>query len=206
MLQLEDVTLAYGDNVLLRHFDLTVNRGEMVCLQGGSGCGKTSLLRAVMGFVPVRQGRVVVDGLPLGASTVDGIRRRMAYLPQELSLPAHWVHEMVAMPFRLKANRGCRFSKELLLAEWEKMGLDAALYEQAVSEISGGQRQRMMLCVSAMLNKPLILADEPTSALDSDSALRVLAYFREKADAGTAILMVSHDEAFARGCDRIVRL
>ncbi|MGG6496101.1 UNVERIFIED_CONTAM: ATP-binding cassette domain-containing protein, partial [Bacteroidetes bacterium 56_B9] len=76
------------------------------------------------------------------------------------------------------------------------------LYYKRVNEISGGQRQRMMIAVASMIGKPLTIVDEPTSALDSGSAEKVLSFFRRQTENGSAILTVSHDKRFANGCDR----
>ena len=84
----------------------------------------------------------------------------------------------------------------------EELGLERELYYKRVNEISGGQRQRMMIAVASMTNKPLIIVDEPTSALDSGSTERVLAFLRHQTRKGTSVLAVSHDMGFAKGCDR----
>ena len=89
---------------------------------------------------------------------------------------------------------------------WDMLGLSHDLYESKTSYLSGGQRQRILLSVCALLGRKLIMADEPTSALDADSMKRVVAFFRELASEGAAILSVSHDRDFMASCDRIVRL
>ena len=107
------------------------------------------------------------------------------------------------LPFGLKkANRTTPFSETQLFNCFEELGLEGELYYKRVNEISGGQRQRMMIAVASMINKPLIIVDEPTSALDSGSTERVLAFLRHQTRKGTAVLAVSHDKDFAEGCDR----
>ena len=113
-----------------------------------------------------------------------------------------WVKDMVQLPFGLKANRGTPFSETRLFACFEDLGLEQELYYKRVNEISGGQRQRMMIAVASMIGKPLTIVDEPTSALDSGSAEKVLSFFRRQTENGSAILTVSHDKRFANGCDR----
>ena len=146
--------------------------------------------------------RIVLDGIPLDKGNVDVVRKQTAWIPQELALPLEWVKDMVQLPFGLKANRGTPFSETRLFACFEDLGLERELYYKRVNEISGGQRQRMMIAVASMIGKPLTIVDEPTSALDSGSAEKVLSFFRRQTEKGNTILTVSHDKRFADGCDR----
>lgn len=202
MLQIENASIAYGDRVLFSGFNLELHGGEMASISGPSGCGKTSLLNAVLGFIPLREGSITVNGILLGKSTIDHIRKHTAWIPQELALPSEWVKEMVKIPFELKANRVAPFSEERLLICFEELGLERGLYEKRVNEISGGQRQRMMIAVAAMMNKPLMVVDEPTSALDAEATGKVLAFLHRQTEKGSAVLAVSHDEVFTSGCQK----
>lgn len=206
MLHINNACIAFGAEVLFSGFNMKLERGETACIVGQSGCGKTSLLNAVMGFVPLKEGSIQVGEILLDISTIDSVRRQIAWIPQELALPFEWVKEMVALPFGLKVNRSVPFSEERLFAYLYELGLEHELYTKRVNEVSGGQRQRIMLAVAAMLNKPLIIIDEPTSALDADSTGRVLSFFRRQAEKGTAVLAVSHDKDFASGCHYLIEL
>ncbi len=206
MLKMESASLRIGGRLLFRDFGLQVRAGEWVCVTGESGCGKTSLLRAALGFLPLEAGRVFVGGEELTEHTVDRIRGCTAYVPQELFLPAESVDGMLRLPFNLKANRGGGFSEEKLFRLWALLGLERDLVHRKVVQLSGGQRQRIILSMAAMLGKRLLLADEPTSALDEDSVGRVSALFLRLKAGGTAVLSVSHNRAFLAACDRVVRL
>lgn len=206
MLHINNACIAFGAEVLFSGFNMKLERGETACIVGQSGCGKTSLLNAVMGFVPLKEGSIQVGEILLDISTIYSVRRQIAWIPQELALPFEWVKEMVALPFGLKVNRSVPFSEERLFAYFDELGLEHELYTKRVNEVSGGQRQRIMLAVAAMLNKPLIIIDEPTSALDADSTGRVLSFFRRQAEKGTAVLAVSHDKDFASGCHYLIEL
>ncbi len=202
MLQIENAGIAYGNNVLFSGFNLLLNKGEIVSISGPSGCGKTSLLNAILGFIPLKEGRIILNGILLNKENVDKVRKQIAWIPQELALPLEWVRDMVQLPFGLKANRSTPFSESRLFACFEDLGLERELYDKRVNEISGGQRQRMMIAVASMIGKPLIIVDEPTSALDSGSSEKVISFFRKQAEKGSAVLTVSHDKRFADGCDR----
>lgn len=206
MLYINNACIAFGTEVLFSGLNLNLERGETACIVGQSGCGKTSLLNAVMGFVPLKEGTIKVGDTLLDKSTIDIVRRQIAWIPQELALPFEWVKEMVALPFDLKINRSVPFSEERLYDYFDELGLEHELYGKRVNEVSGGQRQRIMLAVAAMLNKPLIIIDEPTSALDAGSTDKVLAFFRRQAEKGAAVLAVSHDKDFASGCHYLIEL
>ncbi|WP_285828177.1 ATP-binding cassette domain-containing protein [Bacteroides acidifaciens] len=206
MLHINNACITFGTEVLFSGFNLKLGRGETACIVGQSGCGKTSLLNAVMGFVPLKEGTIRVGEIFLDISTIDSVRRQIAWIPQELALPFEWVKEMVALPFELKVNRSVPFSEERLFACFDELGLDHELYTKRVNEVSGGQRQRIMLAVAAMLDKPLIIIDEPTSALDSGTTDKVLSFFRRQAEKGAAVLAVSHDKDFASGCHYVIEL
>ena len=206
MLHINNACIAFGTEVLFSGFNLNLEQGETACIVGQSGCGKTSLLNAVMGFVPLREGTIKVGGTLLDISTIDVVRRQIAWIPQELALPFEWVKEMVSLPFELKVNRSVPFSEERLFMCFDELGLEHELYFKRVNEVSGGQRQRIMLAVAALLNKPLIVIDEPTSALDTGSTDKVLAFFRRQAEKGAAVLAVSHDKDFASGCHYLIEL
>ena len=206
ILDLKDIYLNYGDKVIFERFNMSVDKGEIVCIAGESGCGKTSILNAILGFVVVKSGNIVVDNIEMSPVTVDRIRQRIAWLPQELALPSEWVSEMVQLPFSLKANRNLKYNKEKLLECFRIIGLNDDLLNKRVSEISGGQRQRIMIAISSLLDKPLIIADEPTSALDAASASKVMNFFRLQAQNGKAILLVSHDKQVASFADKHIIL
>lgn len=206
MIEAKNISINFGDQVLFRNLDLHINRGKSVCICGHSGSGKTSLLKAILGFTPICEGIIKVDELVLTSKTVDQIRKKIAWIPQELALPSEWVSEMVQIPFDLKANRETGFNKEVLMNYFALLGLDEDLYQKRVNEISGGQRQRIMLAVTALLNKPILIVDEPTSALDLVSCNRVIDFFKTLCRNGTTILTVSHDKQFAFGCDFIFNL
>ena len=124
MLHIENICIAFGTEVLVSGFNMKLERGETACIVGQSGCGKTSLLNAIMGFVPLKEGIIRIGGMVLDKSTIDTVRRQIAWIPQELALPFEWVKEMVALPFGLKVNRSVPFSEERLFACFDELGLE----------------------------------------------------------------------------------
>ena len=204
--EMKDASLALEGKNLFHNLSFVVSGGEMLCVMGESGCGKTTLLRCILGFQPLDEGAVSIGGTELTPLSAEYMRSMMAYIPQEMNLPCNTVAELVALPYQLRVNRDKRFSKEALMDQWQRLRLDEALYGKQLSEVSGGERQRIMLSMVGMLDKKVVLVDEPTSALDVESSLLVAGYLQGLAKRGTAIIAVSHDRAFAGQCDKTLML
>ena len=195
MLHINNACIAFGTEVLFSGFSMKLERGETACIVGQSGCGKTSLLNAVMGFVPLKEGFIQVGETLLDISTIDSVRRQIAWIPQELALPFEWVKEMVALPFGLKVNRSVPFSEERLFTCFDELGLEHELYTKRVNEVSGGQRQRVAIA-RAIINQPrVVLLDEPLSALDLKLRTEMQYELRElQKRLGITFVFVTHDQ------------
>ena len=202
MISLSNASITFGDRLLFTDLNLTVDRGQLVGVSGESGCGKTSLLRAILGFVPLTSGSIEVCGCPLDVAHIHEIRRQTAYVPQELQPPAEDGAALIALTHALSVNRTLEASLSLA-----SLGLDASLLTLPAAKLSGGQRQRLLLAAALSLPKPLLLLDEPTSALDEDSMQRVaLALLRACHEDGRAALVVSHNPSLLAFCDKVITL
>ena len=206
ILKVNNLNVAYNNHIVIRDFSMQLRRGEMVAITGASGSGKSSLLRALMGFVPLTSGEIIFDGAQMHKGQMEKLRRQTAFLPQDLSFPCEWVSEVLETPFLFKNNKNTTVTKEMWQDSFQRLGLDEEIMDKRLNEISGGQRQRMLFAVIAMLDKELILLDEPTSALDSGSAMLVTEFIKEMCESGNSILAVTHDKQFAAECDRIINI
>ena len=151
MLQIEDASIAYGNDVLFSNFNLQLERGEIASISGSSGCGKTSLLNAILGFTPLKEGRITVNDIVSDKNSIDLIRKQIAWIPQELALPLEWVKDMVQLPFSLKANRATPFSERQLFNCFEELGLEniSTIHGRAEDFAKKKEyREQFDLCVS----------------------------------------------------------
>ena len=203
ILELRGITVSYGDHTVISNFSMQLERGELVAVTGVSGSGKTSLIRAILGFVPIEQGEILVDGIPVNAVEV---RKHTAYLPQDLSFPCEWVDEVLRMPFLFRNNRDRKITDEQWFDCFGRLGLEGGIMKKRLNEISGGQRQRMMLAIASMLDKDIIILDEPTSALDAASVNLVTGYIKELSARGKSVISVTHDNVFAAACDKVIEI
>jgi putative spermidine/putrescine transport system ATP-binding protein len=204
-LAVEELSVGYGATPVIESLSLTVARGELVALLGSSGCGKTTLLRAISGFVPVSRGRISVDGRDI--SVLPPERRNTALVFQNYAL---WPHMTAAqnIGYGLKVRGWPRQRIAERVGEMLELLDLPGLGERPVTALSGGQRQRVALGRALAVEPELLLLDEPLSNLDA----RIRAELRHEIRAlqqrlGITALHVTHDREEAMVmADRIVVL
>ena len=128
MLHINNACIAFGTEVLFSGFEMKLEKGETACIVGQSGCGKTSLLNAVMGFVPLYEGTIKVGGTLLDKSTIDLVRRQIAWIPQELALPFEWVKRNGIFAIRAESKPFRSFFGRKAFMCFDELGLEHELY------------------------------------------------------------------------------
>ena len=195
-LSIHDLSFSYGSQPVLQKVSLNVAPGEICGLLGPNGCGKTTLFRCCMGFLHPQQGQVRVRGLNIAHRKPAELARHVAYVPQEHRQPFPFtVRDMVLMGRSPHMGGWFRLSREdAYIAEeaMERIGI-AALAGRTCNQLSGGQRQLVLIARAMAQQTPLILLDEPTSALDFSNQLAVWNALREVTDQGVAVLVCCHD-------------
>ena len=196
MLEIDGISKRYshrnGEVAALNGVSLNVRKGIFAAVQGPSGCGKTTLLLAAGGLLAPDGGTVKVDGVDPYALSPDaraGFRAStIGFVFQQFHLiPYLTVLENILAPSMAFPGGGIDRARELAV----RFNLDRRVHHLP-AELSTGERQRTALA-RALFNRPkLLLADEPTGNLDADNASRVIAFFREFADEGRSVLMVTH--------------
>jgi ABC-type Fe3+/spermidine/putrescine transport system ATPase subunit len=202
-LDIRRLEVGYARVQVLRGIDLKVEPGSFVALLGASGCGKTTLLRAISGFVPVSAGEVLVNGRDITGQPPD--KRGMAMVFQSYAL---WPHMTTAqnIGYGLKLRRMPREAIAKRVAEMLAMLKLGGLGERMVTQLSGGQRQRVALGRALAINPDILLLDEPLSNLDA----RIREEVRHEIKAlqqglGITAIHVTHDREEAMVmADRIV--
>ncbi|MDO9598108.1 MAG: ABC transporter ATP-binding protein [Azoarcus sp.] len=197
LVSLRDVRFAFGEREVLRGIDLTVHRGQVVAIMGGSGCGKTTLLRLIGGQIHAAAGRVEVEGRDVGAlgrNALYELRRRMGMLFQFGALFTDMtVFDNVAFPLREHTELPAGLIRDLVLMKLQAVGLRGAAALMP-SELSGGMARRVALARAVALDPMLVLYDEPFAGLDPISLGIVGQLIRRLNDAlGASTVMVTHD-------------
>lgn len=211
-IQLAGVTVQFGTQRVLREIALSIPRGQTLAVIGESGCGKTVLLKTMIGLVQATSGHVEFDGQQidqLGEKEMTSQRTRFGYVFQNAALfDSMTVAENVAFP--LCENRRMRKEDTVdeVVARLAEVGLPAAVMPKKPAELSGGMRKRVGMARALIMNPEVILYDEPTTGLDpimSDVINELIVRTRDQYDVTS--IVITHDMKSARKVsDRIVML
>jgi phospholipid/cholesterol/gamma-HCH transport system ATP-binding protein len=212
VIEVRKVVAGFEDHVVLDHIDLDVYRGEVLGFVGGSGAGKSVLLRTIIGLIPKREGTIKVFGVDMHAATDlerQAVERRWGVLFQQGALfSSLTVRENLQFPVREYLNLSQSLLDELAIAKLEMVGLDASVCEKFPSELSGGMTKRVALARALSLDPEIVFLDEPTSGLDPigagefDTLIATL-----QRTLGLTVFMVTHDlDSLHTICDRIAVL
>jgi ABC-type polar amino acid transport system ATPase subunit len=191
MLRVENLHCKFGENEILSGVSFSVARGEIATIVGGSGAGKTTIIRALCGLERVCEGMVSVDGV--AAKSGDyGLVQQGCCLFEHMTTLAN-----VAYALRVVKKIPPEESKSMALRMLTEFGL-ADKANAYPNSLSGGQKQRVAIARTLVMSPKVILFDEPTSALDPEITSDVIRMIRNIAASGMAILIVSHDLVMAR--------
>jgi len=192
----EGLAVGHGERTVVAGISIAIATGEVFCLLGPNGCGKTTLFRTLLGLLPPLAGTVNLDGTPMSALSRRAIARRIAYVPQAHS-PAFpfTVSDVVLMgrtPHLGLFSRPGREDRRRVDAALSRLGI-AGLAEADYSRLSGGQRQLVLIARALAGDAGFLVMDEPTASLDYGNQSLVLKQIRSLAGQGIGILLSSHD-------------
>lgn len=197
MLELKNVYVSYNDKSILENINLTINDGDVVAIIGPSGAGKSTLIRTMNLLVEPTKGSVLFNGIMLTKDNINKMRENIGMVFQQFELFPHLsvLDNMVLAPVKLnkmkKADAIIK-AKELL----NKVNL-ANKIDAFPNSLSGGEKQRVAIIRSLMLDPKMMLFDEPTSALDPEMVKEVLNVIKQLAKNKMTICIVTHEMKFA---------
>lgn len=208
VLAAEDIGVGYDGRLVVDGLDLVVPDG-VTAVVGPNACGKSTLLKALAGLLPLSHGRVTLDGRDVRSLPRRELARTVGVLPQHATAPdGIRVAELVARgryphrgPFgRRSSDDDAAVAHALAATATEELA------DRRVAELSGGQRQRVGIARALVGGRRVLLADEPTGALDSANSRALFELFSELAGSGSGVLVVSHDPECRLAADRTIEM
>jgi len=210
-LVIKDICFSYLDGFSLKHINLTVTKGEMVALIGPNGSGKTTMIKLTAGVLPPDEGKVLLDGVSLKTLSRREIARRIAVVPQYFYMPfAFTVGEVVMLgrtPF-IHAFSGVTGSDHHIARQAMRLAGIEQFSKRIFNELSGGERQKVILAMALAQEPGLLLLDEPTAHLDINHQVEMLEMVKRlNQEEGVTVIGAMHDlNLAALYFDRLVML
>lgn len=189
MITIKNLTVRYGDFYALDHISLEIPRASWTCVVGPNGAGKTTLLKSLLGHKPY-DGSIVVDGQEIYKNL-----RNVAFVPQRPEIPMGMDVSEYVMLGRARLDgwgRESRVSRQLVHEVLEQMTL-SGMRHQLVSQLSGGEMQRVLIARAMVQQPDFLILDEPTSALDLHHQIATLDHIAALQKSGTTIVSTMHD-------------
>ena len=209
-LTVKDAACGYDGVPIIENVSLRLRQGEIVCILGPNGIGKTTIFRSVLGFLKLIRGEILLDGKDRSLLSQREFSRIVGYVPQVHEPPFPYsVPDVVVMgrsshlkPFESPGLREYRIADRVM----EMLGI-SHLREKTYTQVSGGERQMVLVARALAQNPQLLVMDEPTANLDFGNQIHVLECIKRLSGSGLGVLMTTHspDHAFLC-CDRVILL
>ena len=195
-LRVDNLHFSYGDHKVLKGVDFSAEYGEFLSVLGPNGVGKSTLFRCLLGLLSASEGSVRVDGQDIRTLNAPELSRRMAYIPQSHNPVFNFsVLDMVLMGTTSQVGRFAVPGKEqILLAEaaLERLGI-AHLRDRGCGNISGGERQLVLIARAIAQKAKILVMDEPSANLDFGNKIRVMRTVKSLTDDGYTVIQSTHD-------------
>lgn len=199
MLEIRNLSAGYPGRAVLEGIDMTFQEGAVTAILGPNGCGKSTLFKALCGILRPTEGEIRLNGEPVLALPQKLLAQRIAYLAQNRQIPDITVRRLVLHGRFAYLSYPRRYRQEDLdIAQqaMEQMGI-LGLAGEPLSQLSGGQRQKVYIAMALAQNTPVILLDEPTAYLDVSHQLQMMRQAKALAGKGKTVAMVIHDLSHA---------
>ena len=200
MIEFDNVSKWYGSFNVLKNCTTRVEKGEVVVVCGPSGSGKSTLIKCVNGLEPFQEGRIIVDGQPVGdkGTNLNRLRSKIGMVFQHFELFPHMSVTQNLNLGQIKVlGRSVEEARAKSTALLKRVGMEAHAHKFP-GQLSGGQQQRVAIARGLAMDPIAMLFDEPTSALDPEMINEVLDVMVELAQEGMTMMVVTHEMGFAR--------
>ncbi|MEA2109776.1 MAG: ABC transporter ATP-binding protein [Pseudomonadota bacterium] len=191
MIAFNHIHLSFNGKKIIDDLSLAVDQGEKVVVLAKSGTGKSSLFSLVLGFIEPDEGEVFFDGRMIDEKSVWEVRKKIAYVDQDVSLGGGKILDLLDLVAKLKTNIYLDGFREQLQELLQYFELDKEVIKKDIEDLSGGERQRLAIIIAVLLQRDVFLLDEVTSALDKQLKKKVADFFVARED--WTCLVISHD-------------
>lgn len=187
LIKLENLTLGYDNHVVLKNINIDVLDNDFICVVGPNGSGKSTLIKGILGLIKPISGRVVFNNLK---------RNFIGYMPQETTVDKNFpasVYEIVLSGTLNKTNFYTKDEKDIVMSNLKLLGIEN-LKNRSFNELSGGQRQKVLLARSLCATSKLLILDEPSNNLDKESKDELYKIIKKlNKEKNITIIMITHD-------------
>lgn len=197
MIKIKNINISFDGNTIIENFSADIETNQHTCFVGSSGKGKSSILKLIQGYTIPLEGEVWINGKLLSNQTAHELRSQMAYIPQNVNLPTKNCMELSEM-------LGIAENKSKIISLLEELNLSESYYTKSIEDMSGGEKQRMIIALCISLDRKILLMDEPTSSLDDNSSELVINIIKKLDD--TTIVSTSHNSLWLNNADKIINL
>ena len=200
IIEIKNLKKQFGQNIVLRDINLTINKGEVVSIIGSSGSGKSTLLRCINKLEEADSGEILYNDINIldNKTNINKLRQSIGMCFQSFNLfnNMNVLDNCTVGPRKLK-GMSKEDANKLALIELEKVGMKDFAHKK-VQTLSGGQKQRVAIARALCMNPEIMLFDEPTSALDPELVGEVLEVMKNLAQTGMTMIVVTHEMGFAK--------
>ena len=200
LLKVEHLVKNFGSHEVLKDLDFTVNKGEVVCIIGSSGSGKSTMLRCINGLETKTSGKIIFDGKEVSSNLKEltKFRTKVGMVFQSFNLFNNMTVLQNCMAGTRKVLKMPKEESEFLAIKYLRQVGMAPYINARPFQLSGGQKQRVAIARALTMKPQMLLFDEPTSALDPEMVGEVLNVMKQLADEGLTMMIVTHEMAFAK--------
>lgn len=204
MISLRRVNQLYGGTQILWDLDLDVAPGSCTCLMGRNGVGKTTLLKCLMGLLPIKSGEILLDGAPLqGRPPHERARHGIAYVPQGRDIfPLLTVEENLRIGLPVRADRAKAIPERI----FELFPVLKDMLQRRGGDLSGGQQQQLAIGRALVIEPKVLILDEPNEGIQPNIVAQIGEVIQRLNGEGLTVLLVEQKLAFARRVGRDFRL